>query len=65
MGRIRSHRSSADQPSRRFMPREEHLIPLMIAAATATDEPGQRVFADTIMGATTSAIQFGGERAAA
>ena len=47
------------------MPREEHLIPLMIAAATATDEPGQRVFADTIMGATTSAIQFGGERAAA
>ena len=40
-------------------PREEHLIPLMIAAGAATDEPGQRVFADTIMGATISAIQFG------
>jgi len=46
--------------AREAHPREEHLIPLMIAAGAAGDEPGRRVFADTIMGATISAFQFGG-----
>ena len=45
--------------AREAHPREEHLIPLMIAAGAAGHEPGRRVFTDTIMGATISAIQFG------
>jgi aromatic ring-opening dioxygenase catalytic subunit (LigB family) len=40
-------------------PREEHLIPLMIAAGAADDDQGRRIFADHVMGATISAYQFG------
>lgn len=43
-------------------PREEHLIPLMVASGAARDEPGERVFADEIMSVTLSAIQFGSLR---
>ena len=50
---------SSAPAAREAHPREEHLIPLMIAAGAAADEPGRRVFADTIMGATISAIRFG------
>ncbi len=50
---------SSAPAAREAHPREEHLIPLMIAAGAAGDEPGQQVFTDTIMGATISAIQFG------
>ena len=45
--------------AREAHPREEHLIPLMIAAGAARDEPGARVFSDTIMSAAVSAIRFG------
>lgn len=49
-----------DAPSARDAhPREEHLIPLMVAAGAATGDPGQRVYADHVMGATVSAYRFG------
>jgi aromatic ring-opening dioxygenase catalytic subunit (LigB family) len=41
-------------------PREEHLLPLMIAAGAAADEPGERLFSDTVMrGARISGYRFG------
>lgn len=43
-------------------PREEHLLPMMVAAGAAMDEPGARVFSDRVMGAVVSAFQFGGGR---
>jgi aromatic ring-opening dioxygenase catalytic subunit (LigB family) len=39
-------------------PREEHLIPLMVAAGAAEDEPGSRIFCDEPMGAAISAYRF-------
>jgi len=41
-------------------PREEHLIPLMVAAGAAGDDIGQRTYSDRMMGAAISAYQFGG-----
>lgn len=41
-------------------PREEHLIPLMIAAGAGGDAPGKRVFTDEPMGAAISAYRFDG-----
>jgi aromatic ring-opening dioxygenase catalytic subunit (LigB family) len=50
----------AAAPEARFAhPREEHLLPLMVAAGAAAGEPGVRVFNDTIMGAVTSGFRFG------
>jgi len=50
----------AAAPEARFAhPREEHLLPLMVAAGAAGGEPGVRVFNDTIMGAVTSGFRFG------
>ncbi|MFZ5491366.1 MAG: DODA-type extradiol aromatic ring-opening family dioxygenase [Pseudomonadota bacterium] len=40
-------------------PREEHLLPLMVAAGAAGSDPGRRVFHDRVMGATVSAFAFG------
>jgi aromatic ring-opening dioxygenase catalytic subunit (LigB family) len=40
-------------------PREEHLIPLMVAAGAAGDDTGHRVYADRIMGKAISGFQFG------
>jgi aromatic ring-opening dioxygenase catalytic subunit (LigB family) len=41
-------------------PREEHLLPLMIAAGAAADESGERLFSDTVMrGARISGYRFG------
>lgn len=40
-------------------PREEHLIPLMVAAGAGHDEAGRKVFSDNVMNATVSAFQFG------
>lgn len=40
-------------------PREEHLIPLMVAAGAGGDEPGKRIFTDEPMGAQISAYRFG------
>lgn len=50
-----------DAPFARFAhPREEHLIPLMVAAGAGGDAPGKRVFADEPMGAQISAYRFDG-----
>ncbi|MEL0082992.1 MAG: class III extradiol ring-cleavage dioxygenase [Gammaproteobacteria bacterium] len=40
-------------------PREEHLLPLMVAAGAAMDEPGRHIFRDRVMDATVSAFRFG------
>jgi aromatic ring-opening dioxygenase catalytic subunit (LigB family) len=40
-------------------PREEHLLPLMVAAGAAGEDRGRRIFSDRVMGATVSAFQFG------
>jgi aromatic ring-opening dioxygenase catalytic subunit (LigB family) len=40
-------------------PREEHLIPLMVAAGAGGEGPGRRVFGDEPMGAAISAFRFG------
>jgi aromatic ring-opening dioxygenase catalytic subunit (LigB family) len=48
-------------PHARFShPREEHLVPLFVAAGAAGDAPGKRVFADEPMGAAISAYRFDG-----
>jgi aromatic ring-opening dioxygenase catalytic subunit (LigB family) len=50
----------AAAPEARFAhPREEHLIPLLVAAGAASGEPGTRVYNDDIMGAATSGFRFG------
>jgi aromatic ring-opening dioxygenase catalytic subunit (LigB family) len=40
-------------------PREEHLLPLMVAAGAAGQDVGSRIFTDRVMGATVSAYRFG------
>lgn len=40
-------------------PREEHLIPLMVAAGAAGKDRGQRVYADHVKGLALSAYRFG------
>lgn len=40
-------------------PREEHLLPLMVAAGAASADPGREIFRAEAMGAVISAIQFG------
>jgi aromatic ring-opening dioxygenase catalytic subunit (LigB family) len=41
-------------------PREEHLIPLMVAAGAGGEAPGKRIFGDEPMGAAISAYRFDG-----
>jgi aromatic ring-opening dioxygenase catalytic subunit (LigB family) len=41
-------------------PREEHLIPLLVAAGAGGDAPGNRIFSDAPMGAAISAYRFNG-----
>jgi aromatic ring-opening dioxygenase catalytic subunit (LigB family) len=45
--------------ARRAHPREEHLIPLMVAAGAAGEDNGSKIFHDRIMGAEISAFGFG------
>jgi aromatic ring-opening dioxygenase catalytic subunit (LigB family) len=45
--------------AREVHPREEHLIPLMVAAGAAREERGAIVFRDAVMGTVVSATQFG------
>ena len=50
----------ASAPEARFAhPREEHLLPLMVAAGAAAGEPGRNVYRNDIMGAATSGFRFG------
>jgi aromatic ring-opening dioxygenase catalytic subunit (LigB family) len=41
-------------------PREEHLLPLMVAAGAGGEAPGARIFTDEPMGAAISAYRFNG-----
>ncbi len=41
-------------------PREEHLVPLFVAAGAGGDAPGRRIFTDEPMGAAISAFRFDG-----
>ncbi len=45
--------------AREAHPREEHLLPLMVAAGAAGADRGRPVFRDEVMGAVVSAFQFG------
>ncbi len=45
--------------ARESHPREEHLIPLMVAAGAAGEEPGRTVFRDVVMGVAVSSVAFG------
>jgi len=45
--------------SRICHPREEHLLPLMVAAGAGTGEPGRHTFSGTIWGKAVSAYHFG------
>jgi aromatic ring-opening dioxygenase catalytic subunit (LigB family) len=50
----------ASAPEARFAhPREEHLLPLMVAAGAAEGELATRVYNESIMGAVTSGFRFG------
>jgi len=40
-------------------PREEHLLPLMVALGAGGDEPAQHLFRDHVIGWTVSAFRFG------
>ncbi len=45
--------------ARSVHPREEHLIPLMVAAGAAGRDAGQRIFTDHVMAVQVSAYAFG------
>lgn len=40
-------------------PREEHLLPLMVAAGAAGDDPGRHVYGERVMGGMVSGFRFG------
>lgn len=44
--------------ARECHPREEHLLPLMVACGAATRSPGRVVFRDEILGLRISAVEF-------
>lgn len=46
--------------ARRVHPREEHLLPLMVAAGAAEDDQGHIAFSGPVMGKRVSAVHFGG-----
>jgi aromatic ring-opening dioxygenase catalytic subunit (LigB family) len=45
--------------ARQCHPREEHLIPLMVAAGAAGTDAGHVAFRDVVMGSVVSAVRFG------
>ncbi len=45
--------------ARQAHPREEHLLPLMVAAGAAGNDAGRQVLSDTVMGCAISAYKFG------
>ena len=45
--------------AREAHPREEHLLPLMVAAGAAGADPGRRTYADHLGGKAVSGFQFG------
>ena len=57
--------SEAVPSARHVHPREDHLIPLMVAAGAAGDDAGNCVFHDRVLGADAVGIRFGGAAAGA
>jgi aromatic ring-opening dioxygenase catalytic subunit (LigB family) len=55
--RLRDWRHGDD--ARLAHPREEHLLPLMVAAGAAEGDPGRRVFHGCLFGAQVSGYRFG------
>ena len=50
----------AEAPAARFAhPREEHLMPLMVAAGAAGEDRGERAFSGRMMGWQISGFRFG------
>jgi len=50
----------ADAPGARIChPREDHLIPLMVAAGAAQQDRGTRIYSDIVMGKALSGYRFG------
>ncbi len=45
--------------ARRVHPREEHLLPLMVAAGAAADDAGAATFSDVVMGVRLTGVRFG------
>jgi aromatic ring-opening dioxygenase catalytic subunit (LigB family) len=45
--------------AREAHPREEHFLPLMVAAGAASGEPGRVAFRDQVMDVVVSAVEFG------
>jgi aromatic ring-opening dioxygenase catalytic subunit (LigB family) len=52
-------RWAAAPAARAAHPREEHLLPLMVAAGAAEASVGRQSFTDEVMNATVSAYRFG------
>lgn len=48
--------------ARESHPREDHLIPLMVAAGAALDEPATCVYGEFLMGMASSSFRFGADR---
>jgi aromatic ring-opening dioxygenase catalytic subunit (LigB family) len=55
--RLQDWQSAPD--ARRAHPREEHLLPLMVAAGAAGNDRGTHIFCERINGAVISAFRFG------
>lgn len=50
----------ASAPGGRFChPREEHLLPLMVASGAGGNDPGRRTYGEMVMGNAVSAFEFG------
>ena len=50
---------SAAPGARAAHPREEHLLPLMVAAGAAGEDRGRRIYAEAVMGKALSGFRFG------
>ena len=59
-GRNRALLAWRSAPAARFAhPREEHLLPLMVAAGAAAEDRGERIFNDVMLGWRISGFRFG------
>lgn len=56
-GKLRAWREAPG--GRESHPREEHLLPLMVAAGAGGDSPGRRIYSDRVLGKALSGFRFG------